>query len=149
MLTRTLAWVLAATFPSSGDLPGLDSLDVRPSLRQLQREAAPVFALGLYGSTVAFLLCPLLTVGWPLPAFLLPRRVLDRHAHAMAGHRFYLVRQAMLMIKTVGAALWGAHPAVRSQLGLAAYEPDPGTFRGDHVVPQTPRSAPQPAEIQP
>mgnify|MGYP006935356491 CR=1 FL=1 len=134
MLTRTLAWALAATFPSAEGVPGLDTLDVGDGLRQLRREAAPLFKLGLYGSVLAFIFTPLLTVGWPLPAFLLPRAALDRHAAALSDHRFYVLRQAMLMVKTVGGALWGAHPTVRQHLGLAAYGPDPGTFRGDHDV---------------
>ena len=59
MLTRTLAWALAATFPSADGVPGLDSLDVGDGLRQLRREAAPLFKLGLYGSVLAFIVTPL------------------------------------------------------------------------------------------
>ena len=134
MLTRTLAWTLAVTFPSAEGVPGLDVLDVGDGLRQLRREAAPLFKIGLYGSVLVFILTPLLTVGWPLPAFLLPRATLDRHAAALSSHRLYLLRQVMLMVKTVGGALWGAHPTVRKHVGLVAYGPDPGTFRGDHLV---------------
>lgn len=134
MLRATVRWTLAAVFPSTDRLPGLDRLDTDATLAEFM--AAPaVIRAGLLGSTLAFLLCPLLTIGWPLPAFLLPRDALDRHAAAMSSSRIYLLRQAMLMLKTVGGVLWGGHPEVRAKLGLPLYGPDPGTFRGDDLRP--------------
>ena len=137
MLRATIRWTLAAVFPSTERLPGLDRLDTDAALDEFLGAPALV-RLGLLGSTLAFLLCPLLTIGWPLPAFLLPRAALDRHAAAMAASRIYLLRQAMLMLKTVGGVLWGGHPEVRACLGLPAYGPDPGTFRGDALREPTP-----------
>lgn len=134
MLRATIRWTLAAVFPSTPSLPGLDRLDTDAALSEVLG-GPPLLRLGLYGSVLAFLCCPLLTIGWPLPAPLLPRDTLDRHAAAMAGSRLYLLRQAMLMLKTVGGLLWGAHPEVRAALGLPAYGDDPGTFRGDALRP--------------
>ncbi|MCO4759975.1 MAG: hypothetical protein KC502_00605 [Myxococcales bacterium] len=129
-----LKWVLAALFPSVDGLIGLDSANLSAPLQRLSKEATLTFRLGLYLSAFAFIFSPIVTLGWPLPALWLGRSALDRHARAMAGHRWYLMRQAMLMLKTVGGAIWGADPAVRGQLGYAPYGHDPGTFRSDHRV---------------
>lgn len=129
-----ITWALVATLPSADDIPGLDQLDTRGEVRRLIREAPLLFTVALLGSVLGFVLTPVLTVRWPLPALLLPRAVLDRHAYGMASHRLYLMRQAMLMLKTAGGGIWAAAPEVRARLGLAAYGSDPGTFRGDLQV---------------
>lgn len=125
-----LRWTFAAVFPSVPGVPGLDAVDTADALGEILR-GPPLLRLGLWASVAVFLFSPLITVGWPLPAPLLPAAVLDRHAHALAGSRWYLLRQAMLMIKTVGGLLWGGHAEVRAALGLPAHGSDPGTFRGD------------------
>jgi len=93
------------------------------------RTAPHGFKIGLYGAVLLFLFGPVLTVWWPVPAFLLPRATLDRHADGMAGHRIYLVRQAMLLLKTVGGLIWGIQPEVRAALQIKAVPEDPGTWR--------------------
>lgn len=129
MWLRLCAWCLAATFPSSARLPGLDRVDPLPFLRQLQREAPPAIRWALHASVLVFLLTPVLTIGVPLPAKLLSADQVDRHALALAGHRVYLLRQVMVMIKTVGGLCWGADASIRAPLGLPPYLPDPGTWR--------------------
>ncbi len=129
MWVRLIAWVLARTFPSSGQLEGLDRRDTRPFLRALLAEAPATLRWALHGSILLFVISPLLTVFVPLPAPLLPRLWVDRHALRMASHPSYLLRQAMLMIKTIGGLVWGADAGVRLSLGLPAYPPDPGTRR--------------------
>ena len=47
----------------------------------------------------------------------------------MAGHRFYIVRQAMLLLKTVGGLVWGIQPEVRAALQIKPVPPDPGTWQ--------------------
>jgi hypothetical protein len=123
------AWVLAAIFPSNDALPGLDRIDPKPFLRQFGREAPLLIRLAVLASTWVFVLTPLVTVYWPLPAFLLPRHTLDQHAHRLATHRWFLLRQVMLMLKTIGGLPWGAHPDVRAKLAMPAYGADPGTWR--------------------
>jgi hypothetical protein len=140
MRAAIVRWVLASVFPSTDRLPGLDRLDTRAALAEIFTAPA-LMRWGLYGSVLVFLLCPVLTIGWPLPAPLLPRRARDRHAYAMATSRLYLLRQAMLMLKTVGGLLWGAHPEVRARLGLAPYDADPGTFRTSDGTATARRSA--------
>ena len=129
MLLRVIAWTLAATFPTTGELPGLDRLPAAGTLQKILSTAPHGFKIGLYAAVLLFLISPLLTVWWPLPAFLLPRTTLDRHADRMAGHRFYIVRQAMLLLKTVGGLVWGMHPEVRQALDIKLVPEDPGTWQ--------------------
>lgn len=126
---KLAAWALAATFPSTAHLPGLDRIDTLPFLRQLSRESPLLIRLAMFGSVMVFHLSPLLTIGIPLPAFWLPRARLDRHVMKLATHRIYLLRQTMTMVKTIGGLVWGAHPDVRRALAMTPYQPDPGTWR--------------------
>jgi len=82
-------------------------------------------------TVLLFLSTPLLTVRRPLPALWLNAARLDQHADRLSRHRFYLLRQGMKMLKTVGGLAWGADPDVRAALGLSPYAPDPGTWRKD------------------
>lgn len=137
-VTRTLAsavtWSLCAIFPDSGVIPGLRRARTQRRVANVLSEAPPTFIVGLVGSWLAFVLTPLLTIGWPVPALFLGKEALDRHASAMSSHPLYLLRQAMLMLKTVGGAIWGEDDDVRAALGLQSYGPDPGTWRGDFQV---------------
>ena len=63
------------------------------------------------------------------PALSLRSKTLDRHANLAAAHSLYLMRQAMLLLKTVGGLCWGADPKVRRALGLRDYPSDPGTWK--------------------
>ncbi len=129
MVARIVAWVLGAIFVSTDTLPGLDELDTAPRVAKMLREAPGSFTFVVYVSTLLFMVSPLITIGLPVPAFVLGRRQLDTHAYRLARHRIYLVRQSMLMLKTVGGLIWGGHPDVRAALDVPAYEADPGTFR--------------------
>lgn len=129
MWIALVASALTATFPTTERLPGIDPVAVRPFLRRLQREAPAAIRWAMYATALVFHLTPLLTVGIPLPAFLLPQRLRDRHAHKLATSRWFLLRQSMLMVKTIGGLHWGADPEVRKRLSLKAYPPDPGTWR--------------------
>ena len=131
---------LAAVFPSTERLPGLDRLDTEDALREVL-QGPMLIRLGLIASTLLFVCAPIWTVYWPVPSLLLPRSVLERHANALAGSRIYLLRQSMMMLKTIGGLLWGGHPDVRAALGLPANGPDPGSFRGDALHPSSPTGA--------
>lgn len=131
MWTALVSSSLRATFVSTDKLPGLDRIDPAPAVATLLAQAPWVMWLGAVGSALAWQLLPLLTIGWPLPASLLPAKARDRHTQAMATHRIYLVRMSMTMIKTVGGLVWGAHPQVRAALTMPVYPPDPGTWRDE------------------
>lgn len=131
MWTFLVVSALAACFPSTQLLPGLSRRRAGPAVNELLAQANWTLWAGTVGSALAFHLLPVLTVGWPLPALLLPRATRDRHAQAMATHRIYLLRMAMTMLKTVGGLLWGADPQLRALLHMPAYPADPGTHRDD------------------
>jgi len=128
-MLKLCAWALATTFPSNSVLPGMDRLDPLPFLRQFRREAPFIVRLTLYLSVLVLLLTPILTMGIPLPAVLLSSARLQRHVAKLSVHRVYLLRQTMLMVKTIGGLAWGAHPEVRKALRIPVYAVDPGTWR--------------------
>lgn len=126
MFQTLLTSAVRTTFPATAGFPAVDPA---PFVAQMWREAPGLLRLAMAGSALAFHLTPLLTVFVPLPAFLLPAGLRDRHAHALATHSLYLLRQSMLMVKTVGGLSWGADAAVRKRLGMKPYPADPGSHR--------------------
>ena len=124
-----LHFAIAAILPGSARFPGAAELDLAPFVAKFLRETSWLMWLAAVGSAVAFALAPILTIYVPLPAFLLPRGLLDRHAVAMCEHRVYTVRQAAFMLKMIGGLHWAARPEIRARLGLVPYPPDPGTWR--------------------
>jgi hypothetical protein len=115
--------------PPTDDLPGLDDARLVPFLGQVYRETTGLVWLGLVLGALVFVLGPVLTVYIPLPTFLLPRGLRDRHADRIFSTRFYLVRQAVFLLKMYACMCWGQDPTVRGRFNLAAYPADPGTFR--------------------
>lgn len=122
---------LVALYPRTADLPGIADTDVDGFLRRFRAEATPLVWIGVLASTLLFHLTPLFTVFLPLPAFLLPESLRDRHADRIASSSLYLVRQAVFLLKLPGGLCWGAHPSVRERFALPAYAADPGTWRVD------------------
>jgi hypothetical protein len=115
--------------PRSSELPGLVDTDLDSFLRRLRRESNSVFWTGLWLGALVFACTPLITLGVPLPAFLLPRRMLERHTARIIAHRVYLVRQALSVVRLIAGMCWGADPRVRACFALEPYPADPGTFR--------------------
>ncbi|MEC7522092.1 MAG: hypothetical protein VYE22_19560 [Myxococcota bacterium] len=129
MVNWFIQHAMEAFYPRTETLPGIADTDVRGFLRRYRREATGLMWLGLVMGTLVFVWTPLLTVGWPLPSFLLPRKTLDRHAHRITSSRLYLVRQAVFLVKLAAGLCWGAHPKVRERFAMAPYAEDPGTWR--------------------
>jgi hypothetical protein len=115
--------------PSSADLPGLADTQLDAFLQRMRREADPLFWAGIVAGSVVYAATPLITLGVPLPAFVLPARLRMRHAARLLAHRFYPLRQAMLLVRYAAGLCWGADPTVRAYFALAPYPADPGTFR--------------------
>ncbi len=115
--------------PGTARLPGARDLDLDGFVRRFLEESSWPLWLATVGSSIAFVLCPILTVYRPLPSFLLSESVRDRHADRMADHPLYLIRQAAVMIKTVMGMHWGAHPRIREAFSMAPYPADPDTWR--------------------
>jgi hypothetical protein len=129
MILWLIKFAMCTLMPRSDALPGIADTDLDGFLRRLRADAEPLYWLGLVVGAVVFTLTPLFTVGVPLPAFWLPRRLLDRHADRLLTHRIYLLRQAVFLVRLSAGMCWGADAGVRSRLGLAPYATDPGTFR--------------------
>jgi fumarate reductase subunit D len=124
-----IKFAMRTMMPPSDSLEGIADTDLDGFLRRMRREADPLFWLGLVAGAVVFAISPLLTVGIPLPAFLLPAGALQRHAERLLAHRIYMLRQAVFLVRLSAGMCWGADPRVRAHFALAPYAADPGTFR--------------------
>lgn len=122
---------ICALYPRTEDLPGAADCDIDAFLKRFQEETTSLVWLGVVIGALVFHLTPILTVFVPLPARLLPKRLLDRHAHAIGSSRSYLVRQAIFVLKLPAGLSWGAHPRVRERFALAPLEPDSDQWRKD------------------
>lgn len=119
---------MCALMPPAAGLPGFADTD-QTFVTKLHRESGNLFWLGMVAGAVVFTITPLMTIGVPLPSFLLPARWLDKHAFRICTTRVYLFRQAVFLLKTTAGMGWGSDPVVRAKLGLDPYPPDPGTWR--------------------
>ena len=128
-MLQLTAWTLAMVFPSTPQLPGLDVIDCKPFLRQLNREAPFIIRATLIASVLLFNVTPVLTLGIPLPAFALSRARVDVHEQRLSESSIYLLRQIVLMLKTMGGLCWGAAPEVRQKLAMPIYAADSGGWR--------------------
>jgi hypothetical protein len=128
-----VSWLVRAAMrdmlPASGDFPGIADTGLDAFLGKLRRETTATVWLGLVLGAVLFTLAPIVTVYVPLPSFLLPAGLRDRHAERICTTRFYLLRQAVFLLKMYACMCWGQDPAVRARLHVAPYPVDPGTFR--------------------
>lgn len=129
-MSRLVSSAMIAMLPPSDAHPGVDPVRARALARRLMRTADPVFLVGLVLGALVFHLTPLITVGIPLPAALLPAGARDRHADRIATHPVYLLKMAVLTVKMAAGMAWGADPSVRETLALPPYPDDPGTWRG-------------------
>ena len=120
---------MVALYPRTATVPGLEDTNIDAFLAQFRRETTVMFWLGIVLSAWLFQWTPIFTVFVPLPAFLLPRGLRDKHAHKIASSELYLVRQMMLVLKMPAGLCWGADPAVRKLFSLAPYAPDPTTWK--------------------
>ena len=121
---------MGVLYPSGGKLPGILETDIDQFLKEYRKDAPVVMQLGLTLSSLIFILSPIFTVLVPLPVFLLPPSLKDKHANRLANSRFYLVRQTILLLRLVAGLCWGKDNAVRAAMGMKPLNADPGTFRG-------------------
>ena len=143
-------FALVAFYPRVDDLPGLAELGVEEKIVALRRESTPLFWTGIVAAAVFFQLAPILTVHRPWPAVLLDEEQLDAHAHKLASHPVYLIRQLIVLLKLTAGIFWGQSPEIRAFLHLPAYPADPGTRRTEaHPVVRAPGTrAPVAALVQ-
>ncbi len=120
---------MVALYPRTEALPGIEDTDLAGFLDRYHEESTFLMWLGLCAGACVFIASPLLTVYLPLPSFLLSPRLLDEHAHRVSASRWYLVRQAIFLVKLAAGLCWAAHPDVRARFAMAPYGADPGTWR--------------------
>jgi hypothetical protein len=145
-VNELVRFALVAFFPRVGDLPGLAELGVDEKIVALRRESTRFFWTGMVAAAVFFQLSPILTVGRPFPAVLLTEEQLDAHAHRLATHPVYLIRQLIVLLKLMAGVFWGQSPEIRAFLQLPAYGDDPGTCRVEAAVGRSVPSARAPVE---
>lgn len=130
-----MSWItktaMKTLMPSGGyhGLKGLEDEHLEAFLAKFKREAPLHLRGGVQVASLFVLASPLLTVGTPLPSFLLSDDLRDEHAYKLATHKNYLVRQATMAVKYVAGLAWGTDPDVRDDVGVVPLGPDPGTFR--------------------
>lgn len=120
---------MCAFYPRTDELPGLEDTGIDEFLVRFRRETTFLMWLGVVMGTLVYHLTPLLTVFVPLPAFLLPRGLKDKHAYRLATFPIYIVRQAAMLVKLPAGLCWGRHPEVRAKFALPALAADPDTWR--------------------
>lgn len=122
---------MSAMYPRSPDFPGVADCGLDAFLVRFRRETTGLIFFGVLAGSIVFHLTPLLTVYVPLPAFLLPKGLLDRHALRLTTSRVYLLRQLVFLVKVIAGLCWGADPEVRRRLALPELAPDPGTWKSE------------------
>jgi hypothetical protein len=127
-------FALVAFFPREGDLPGLAELGVDDHVAALRRDATPLFWVGIVGAAIFFQLSPILTVRRPWPAVWLTEEQLDQHAHEIATHRVYVIRQIVMLLKLAGGFFWAQSNEIRARMALPPYAADPGTRRTEAFI---------------
>jgi hypothetical protein len=110
-------------------IPGVEDCGLDEFLVRFKEDTTSLVWLGTVLGAVLFHLTPLLTIFVPLPAFLLPKALLDRHAARITTTRLYLLRQAIFVVKLPGGLCWGAGAPARKLIGLPPLGTDPGTWR--------------------
>lgn len=127
-----LALVRAAIillYPRTPELPGAEDCDLDAFLTKYREETTPLVWAGVVLGAIVFHLTPVLTVKVPLPAFFLPAKLADRHAHEISSTDSYMLRQAIFLVKLVAGLAWGSHPDVRKHFALAPLAADPDDWR--------------------
>jgi hypothetical protein len=124
-----IRFALRAVMPPAGRFKGVGDTALKPYLAQLRRDAPPLFRIGIVATSFVFIWSPLVTIFLPLPAFFLPKALLEKHAQRAAKHPFYLLRQSTFMVKMVAGLCWAQDADVRREFGLPALPPDPTTWR--------------------
>lgn len=120
---------MVAFYPRTDTLPGIADTGLDAFLPQFRRDTTFLMWLGVVLAALVFHASPLFTVWVPLPAFLLPRGLRDKHAQRIGDTNLYLIKQAMLILKLPAGLCWGRDAEVRKRFAMAAYPPDPDTWR--------------------
>ena len=125
---RLIRVAMCDLMPRVDGLPGMRDTDVDAFLQQFRQESTWAVWLGVVAGAVVFTLGPVLTLGRPVLSWWLSREDRGIHAHRIATHPVYLVRQAVVVLKLASGMCWGTHARSRAAMALPPYGPDPGTW---------------------
>lgn len=126
---RLIRSAMCALYPPAAGLPGVADTDIDGFLARYRSETNLITWVGVVLGTAVFTLSPVLTLGIPLPTFMLSDKQLATHARRIPSSPIYLVRQAITLVKMCAGLCWGSHPTVRAHMNLPPYGVDPGTWR--------------------
>jgi hypothetical protein len=128
-----MVWLLKSVMcdmmPPAAGLPGVADTEIDAFLAKVRAETTALVWLGLCAGAALYALTPLLTVGRPLPSFLLSPEKREQHADRITSTKIYLLRQSVFLVKMYACMCWGQHASIRRSMALAPYPLDPGTFR--------------------
>jgi hypothetical protein len=130
VFTWLIRQAVVALYPRAS-WPGAEDCGLDAFLKRFREESPPLVWLGTVAGALVFHLTPILTVFVPLPAFLLPARLLDTHARKITATNLYLLRQSIFLVKMAAGFCWGTDPKVRALLALPPLPADPCTWRTD------------------
>jgi hypothetical protein len=120
---------MRALMPTTENLPGIDQTGVAEFVKQMRAESTFWYFLGVAVGALVFTITPVITIGVPLLAFMLPKKALDRHTAKIAYSKCYLLRSALLLVKLNAGMCWGRDPKVCALFNLKPDPADPGTWR--------------------
>lgn len=121
--TRAAHAAFETIFPGAGGMVGIGQMDCDGYVRELYAQLPFRAAMGLRAAIWVAALAPLFVIGrWATFAAL---RTAEREAvlKKLFASSSYLVRQMVMILKTLGALLYAAHPSVRARM-LAARRRD-------------------------
>ena len=96
-------------YPRTETFPGIEDTGLDDFIVRFRQESSWLFWLGIVCGTAIFHATPLLTVFLPVPAFVLPARLREKHAQRIVSSRIYLLAQAVFLLKlTAGLCWWPA-----------------------------------------
>ncbi|MGZ3423643.1 MAG: hypothetical protein ACXVEE_37625 [Polyangiales bacterium] len=124
-----MKFAMVTMMPRTEGLPGIEDCDLDGFLERMRRDSDALYWLGMIVGAWVYMLTPIVTVYLPLPAIMLPEKLLAKHSERIIASRIYLLRQAVFLVRLSAGMCWGADPAVRAKFALGPYASDPGTFR--------------------
>ena len=129
-LVRSLTrYAMELVLPAGGALEGAADTDVESFFDQVAQDVPLMVQAGVVAAAAMIVVSPVLTLGIPVPVFVLPERLRDEHVYRLSTHKIYLVRQLTTVLKMAAGMEWGRDPAVRAKVGAGEMGPDPGTWR--------------------
>jgi len=125
VIAHTMRAFMPTTRIDGAEIYGLEHADIKTFLLRLRQENGILFYSLLSLVCLVFILIPILTIGYPLPSFLLSKNLLNKHTEAFE-RKF---RTYASIIRLAAGMCWGSDPTIQKHLQLEVYPPDSSGFR--------------------